>query len=78
MTKIKISTLTVNGLARHKKRTRIFHYLKSLKADIFCLQETHGPNKATTDRWTTEWGGQAVWSHGTHKTGVYSILIRLI
>ena len=58
MNTIKIATLNVNGISRHKKRTRIFNYLRSLKADIFCLQETHGNNKNITDRSTEEWGGQ--------------------
>lgn len=73
---IKIATLNVNGISRHKKRTRIFNYLRSLKADIFCLQETHGANKNITDRWTEEWGGQAFWSHGSHKSRGTSILLR--
>ena len=68
--------MNVNGLARNKKRTRIFNYLKNLKADIFCIQETHGSNKTTTDRWTSEWEGQAFWSHGTHKSRGTAILVR--
>ena len=76
MNKIKIVTLNVNGISRHKKRTRVFNYLRSLKADIFCIQETHGPNKHTTDRWTEEWGGQAFWSYGSNKSRGTAILFR--
>ena len=74
--KLKIISLNVNGLGRHKKRTRIFNYLKNFNADIICIQETHGSNQGTTDRWTNEWEGQAFWSHGTHKSRGTAILIK--
>lgn len=76
MNTIKIVTLNVNGMSRNKKRTCIFNYLRTLKADIYCIQETHGPNKHITDRWTDEWGGQAFWSYGSHKSRGTAILFR--
>ena len=54
----------------------MFSYLRTLQADIYCLQETHGCSKTETKKWTDEWGGQGFWSLGSkHGRGV-AILMR--
>lgn len=73
---LKIVTLNVNGIARTQKRQQMFAYLRTLQADIYCLQETHGCSKIETQKWTEEWGGQGFWSLGSkHGRGV-AILLR--
>ena len=56
MSRLKIITLNVNGMARTQKRQQIFSYLRTPQADIYCLQETHRCSKTETKKWTDEWG----------------------
>ena len=45
MANLKIVTLNVNGITQKLKRQNIFSYLRTLRADIVFLQETHGQDK---------------------------------
>ena len=38
---VSLVSANIRGLRQHFKRNDIFDYLKNLKADIICLQETH-------------------------------------
>lgn len=64
----------MNGIAEKKKRNLIFNYLKTLNADVYCLQETHNTSNKETDEWTKEWGGVAQWSHGSNRSRGVAIL----
>ena len=76
MTNLKIITLNVNGITQQLKRQKVFHYLGTLNVDIICLQETHGQDKYTTEKWSQEWGRTGYWSTGTaHGRGV-GVLLR--
>ena len=53
----------MRGLANEQKRRAIFDFHRS-NADLLIIQETH----SCTDNeqyWTNEWGGKAIFSHGT-------------
>ena len=70
MSNLKILSLNVRGLRNAGKRKTIFLYLKNQKASIFCLQETFS-NKHDEKLWTSEWGWENLFSHGTeHARGV--------
>jgi len=69
---ISIITYNVNGLRGDGKRHQIFNFLKSTKADVFFLQETH---KNPRDEWTQEWGGKALWSSGGNHTRGVGLLV---
>jgi exonuclease III len=44
-------TLNVNGLNDHLKRTALIDWLKCMKADIVCLQETHASSHSSILSW---------------------------
>ena len=54
----------------------IFKYIKSLEYSIIALQETHSTNK-DEKYWTSQWGGQAYFSHGeSNARGVMFLINR--
>lgn len=57
------------------KRDIIFDFLKICKADIVFLQETHSANDTDGNKWQKEWGGEALWCHGSHHSCGVAILI---
>jgi exonuclease III len=59
---LKIVSLNCHGLADPERRGHMFYFLRTLQADIICLQETHTTSEAARF-WTQTWGGPAVWSH---------------
>ena len=76
MADLNIITLNVNGITQPVKRQKIFDYLRTLRADIICLQETHGHDNHATKQWSQEWGRTDYWSAGTaHGRGV-GVLLR--
>ena len=44
-------TLNINGLNDPTKRTALIDWLKCMKADIVCLQETHAPSHSSIQSW---------------------------
>ena len=72
--KLKLLSLNVRGLRNQNKRRAIFSYLKSQRATIYCLQETHC--LANDEKvWSSEWDGQIIYSHGTaHSRGACTLL----
>lgn len=72
--KIKLLTLNVNGIAEQHKRNLVFAYLKTLNFDIVYLQETHSASNGDSIKWTEEWGGRAVWNHGSHRSRGAAVL----
>ena len=64
----------MRGLANKQKRKLIYEYYR-FQADIFLLQETHS-EKATENIWRSEWGGPALFSHGSSSARGVAILFR--
>ena len=61
--RLRILTLNVRGIADRDKRVALFHLLRTIPADVFCLQEVHAPDDHTL--WDMEWGGEARWNKYT-------------
>lgn len=74
MTRIKISSLNTNGLANPIKRRVILGNLRSQKANIYLLQETHS-SPETGFLWAREWGGQIFHSHGCSSSRGVAIML---
>ena len=68
-------SLNVNGIAEKPKRDRIFDFFRNFKADFYLLQETHNDTDRHETQWTTEWGGQCMWSRGTNRSRGVAILL---
>ena len=47
----RLISLNINGLNDHLKGTALIDWLKCIKADIVCLQETHAASHSTIQRW---------------------------
>ena len=67
-------TCNVRGLSDPVKRRELFIYLRSRKANIAFLQETHSCKKSYK-RWRAEWGGEILFSHGESNARGVAILI---
>jgi len=63
MANLKIVTYNAKGLDDYSKRQNVFVWLKSKKADIILLQETHS-NKNKEKVWKKDWEGDIIFSHG--------------
>ena len=71
---VKIVTQNVRGLQNEIKRRSIFTHLRQ-KADVICIQETHG-TLDNENLWRNQWGGKAFWSHGESNARGVAILIK--
>lgn len=74
MSRLKVVSWNVNGMANPVKRRIIFNKLRAQKADVYLIQESH----STTDSsrlWSSEWGGQAFYSHGTPSSRGVAIFV---
>ena len=65
MTLVKFRVISVNarGIANDVKRRSVFDYFRK-NADFLVIQETHSC-KEKEQIWQNEWGGRAIFSHGT-------------
>ena len=63
MADLNIITLNVNGITQLLKRQKMFEYLRTLRADIVCLQETHGHDNHATNNGRRSGAGQATGAH---------------
>ena len=80
---LKVATLNVRGLhapatrlGEMTKRVALLRWVKVNKVDVLLLQETHATDKTSTDFWTQQWGGQALWApSNTPHSGGTAILI---
>lgn len=59
-----IATLNVKGLATPERRCYFFYLLRTLSAQVICLQEVHA-DPDLGPQWTREWGGAASWNTHT-------------
>ena len=75
MSSLNIVSLNVRGLRNQVKRRAIFSYLKSQKANLYCLQETFS-QESDENVWSAEWGGQAFFSHGSVHSKSVCILLK--
>ena len=72
--KCDVLTLNVRGLRNLVKRKSIFCFLKDQNCDVYFLQETYSEPKDEII-WTSEWGGDIFFSHGSlHSKGVCILL----
>ena len=70
----KIVSLNVRGIRDQAKRMSIFSYLKDQKASFHFLQETFS-EISDESIWKKEWGGNIIFSHGSHQSRGVCILI---
>ena len=64
MTNIQILSCNVRGINDENKRHDVFDYLKSLKYDIYCVQDIHC-SESQQVLFKRDWGGDMFISHGT-------------
>lgn len=74
MVKIKTTSFNVNGMGNPVKRRIIFENLRTQKAEVHLIQETHS-SPETGFLWAREWGGQIFYSHGTSNSRGVAILM---
>ena len=61
---LSIVTLNVKGLANPDHCRWFFYMLRTLSAQVICLQEVHA-DPDLSSFWTQEWGGAASWNYHT-------------
>ena len=72
----KFLSLNVNGLNDRLKRTALVDWLKCMKVDIACLQETHAPSHESIRKWFANTGFRVVSSCHTSKSCGTALLIK--
>ena len=70
---LKIASLNCRGLADRVKRFDVFHYLKEIKCDIYCLQDIHW-DENLVKKVEREWNGKCFISSGSSNSRGVSIL----
>ena len=63
------------GIRDSLKRKKLFHLLNNSNKEIFLLQETHSSPEDEV-LWKKEWGGDIVFSHGSHHSRGVAILFK--
>ncbi len=71
-------SLNINGLNDHLKRTALIDWLKCMKADIVCLQETHAASHRTIQGWFRNSGFRAASSSTSVKRCGTAILVKYL
>ncbi len=69
-------SLNINGLNDHLKRTALVDWLKCMKADIVCLQETHAASHCTIQGWFCNSGFRVASSSTSVKRCGTAILVK--
>ena len=70
---LKILSMNCRGLGDICKRKDVFHYLRSKKAAIYCLQDTHFTSKSES-MIRSQWGFECFSSFGSSDSRGVSIL----
>ena len=78
-----MATLNVRGLhapaarlGELSKRVALLKWVKTNKVDVLLLQETHATDNTSTNFWTQQWGGPALWApSSTPHSGGTAILV---
>lgn len=73
MENLRLVSFNVNGLRGTPKRRAIFQELRSLKADLCFLQETHS-TPADQKIWLSEWAGKGICCHGKSNSKGVAVL----
>ena len=73
---LKFVSLNINGLNDHLKRTALVDWLKCMKVDVVCLQETHSPSHESARRWFANSGYRVASSSSTSKSAGVAILVK--
>ena len=71
---LKVVSFNAQGLQGHKKRNKVFHWLKKKKANVLLLQETHSTPEVI-EKWNSQWGGETYYSHGNTESRGVAIFI---
>ena len=71
---VNIISLNTRGLRETTKRRAVFNFYRT-RCDILCLQETHS-TQDVEKLWASEWGGVALFSHGTSNSRGVALLIK--
>ena len=69
-----VTSLNVRGIQNARKRRSIFNFYRNM-SDILLLQETHSSANCEF-QWTAEWGGRALFSHGSTNSAGVCILFK--
>ena len=69
---LRVISLNINGLNSHLKRTALVDWLKCMKVDVVCLQETHSPSHESARKWN---GYRIASSSFTSKSAGIAILV---
>ena len=69
-------SVNINGLNDHTKRTALVDWLKCMKADVVCLQETHTPSHECARKWFANSGYCVASSSFTSKSAGVAILVK--
>ena len=69
-------SLSIDGLNDHLKRTVLIDWLKCMKADIVCLQETHAASHRTIQGWFRNSGFRVAFSSTSVKRCGTAILVK--
>ena len=72
----KLLSLNINGLNDRLKRTALVDWLKCMKVDVACLQETHAPSHESIRKWFANSGFRVVSSSVSNKRCGTAILIK--
>ena len=73
---LKIISLNINGLNDHLKRTALVDWLRCMKADVVCLQETHSPSRESARKWFANSGYRVASSSLKSKSAGVAILVK--
>ena len=71
-----VVSLNINGLNDRLKRTALVDWLKCMKVDVACLQETHAPSHESMRKWFANSGFRVVSSSISSKRCGAALLIR--
>ena len=75
MANTKIYSLNVRGIRDTVKRRQLFQKFHNSNYDIFMIQEAHCTPEVTS-QWSSEWGGEIFFSHGTSNSKGVCILLK--
>lgn len=72
---LSVASFNVNGIQAPAKRRAIFQQLRDAEADICLVQETHCVG-SLEQIWTSEWGGNAIFSNGASNSRGVAIFFK--
>ncbi len=73
---LNLLSLNINSLNDHIKRTALVDWLKCMRVDVACLQETHAPSHESIRKWFANSSFRVVLSSVSNKHCGTAILIK--